>query len=61
MLNIIAGFEKPTAGSPASTAGRRAPGPDRAVVFQEAALFPWLTVRDNVTSARASSPEARQL
>jgi NitT/TauT family transport system ATP-binding protein len=50
ILNIIAGFEQPTAGEfriAGSPPGP--PGPDRAVVFQEPALFPWLTVRGNVT------------
>jgi len=26
----------------------KAPGPDRCVIFQEDALFPWLTVRENI-------------
>jgi len=50
LLNIVAGFEQPSGGSVrigGEAAG--APGPDRAVVFQEPALFPWLTVWDNVT------------
>lgn len=50
LLNIVAGFEKPTAGTFTINGGApKPPGPDRAVVFQESALFPWLTVRDNVT------------
>jgi NitT/TauT family transport system ATP-binding protein len=49
LLNLVAGFEHPSAGS-LSVHGRAVdkPGPDRGVVFQEAALFPWLTVWDNV-------------
>jgi len=49
MLNLIAGFIQPTAGS-ISLDGRTVSGPaaDRAVVFQADAVFPWLTVADNV-------------
>lgn len=49
LLNIIAGFEKPSRGS-VQVAGKHVGGPDpsRIMVFQEFALFPWLTVRDNV-------------
>ncbi|MCH5138984.1 ATP-binding cassette domain-containing protein, partial [Clostridiaceae bacterium UIB06] len=49
LLNIIAGFEKPTSGR-VILEGKEvnSPGPDRAVVFQENALFPWLKVIDNV-------------
>jgi NitT/TauT family transport system ATP-binding protein len=49
LLNIIAGLEQPDEGE-VLVDGRRvgAPGPDRTVMFQEPALFPWLTVRANV-------------
>jgi NitT/TauT family transport system ATP-binding protein len=49
LLNVLAGFEKPTAGE-LSLEGQpiRSPGPDRAVVFQDYALFPWLTVKQNI-------------
>jgi len=49
LLNLIAGFEKPDAGEIVVPEGRvTGPGPDRIVVFQEAALFPWLNVRSNI-------------
>jgi NitT/TauT family transport system ATP-binding protein len=52
LLNLIAGFEKPTAGR-LEVFGQtvQSPGPQRAVVFQEPALFPWLSVWDNVVFA----------
>jgi NitT/TauT family transport system ATP-binding protein len=46
---LIAGFESPTSGVlQVNQQAVHAPGPDRGVVFQEAALFPWLTVWENV-------------
>jgi NitT/TauT family transport system ATP-binding protein len=49
LLNLIAGFEKPTQGTLLVNGGEvLSPGPDRGVVFQEAALFPWLSVWENV-------------
>ncbi len=49
LLNAVAGFSPPTSGSVVA-AGRpvTSPGPDRAMVFQEYALFPWMTVERNV-------------
>jgi ABC-type nitrate/sulfonate/bicarbonate transport system ATPase subunit len=49
-LRIIAGFEEPTTGA-ASVNGKpiTGPGRDRGMVFQDYALFPWMTVRDNIS------------
>lgn len=49
LLNIIAGFEKPSSGKIILDGNEvSSPGTDRAVVFQEHALFPWLKVIENV-------------
>ena len=52
LLNIIGGLEQPTSGS-ATIHGRPilGPGPDRGIIFQQYALFPWLTVKKNVLYA----------
>ncbi len=50
LLNMLAGFEKPTAGSMrvnGKTVGR--PMWTRAMVFQDYALFPWMTVEENIS------------
>lgn len=49
LLNILAGFEDTSSGH-VSIEGERVvkPSPARAVVFQDAALFPWLTVWENI-------------
>lgn len=49
LLNMIAGFLPPSAGT--VRVGDRVvdgPGPERGVVFQQPALYPWLSVRKNV-------------
>jgi NitT/TauT family transport system ATP-binding protein len=50
LLNLIAGIETPDSGE-ITIDGEKVtkPGSDRAVMFQESALFPWLNVIDNVT------------
>jgi len=49
LLNIIAGLDKPTEGAVLLNGQLvKETGPDRIVVFQENALFPWLRVLENV-------------
>jgi len=49
IINLIAGYEKPDRGR-VLIDGKHITGPDweRLVLFQETALFPWLTCYDNV-------------
>ena len=49
LLNAIAGFSQPTSGQ--ILAGGKLitePGPDRGMVFQEYALFPWMSIESNI-------------
>ncbi|WP_443629495.1 ABC transporter ATP-binding protein [Candidatus Njordibacter sp. Uisw_056] len=49
LIQLIAGFDQPTSGQ--ITIGGEpiiGPGKDRLVLFQESALFPWMTTWDNV-------------
>ncbi|BDD91485.1 ABC transporter ATP-binding protein [Pandoraea sp. XJJ-1] len=51
LLNALAGFVQPTSGAIRIDGRAHAaaePGPDRGMVFQEYALFPWMTVAQNI-------------
>ena len=50
LLSLVAGLEDITAGA-IEHGGRSVgpPGPDRCMIFQQASLYPWLSVADNVT------------
>ncbi len=49
IIQLIAGFEMPTSGE-ITMNGKPivGPGKDRLVLFQESALFPWMTTYDNI-------------
>ena len=58
LLRLIAGFDEPSTGD--VTSGGKpitGPGSDRGMVFQDYALFPWMTVRQNI----GFGPRQRQL
>jgi NitT/TauT family transport system ATP-binding protein len=65
LMNVLAGLESPTSGR-ALVDGKDVvgPGPERGVIFQQYALFPWLTVRKNVEFglkvAGLGAPERRK-
>ena len=61
LLNLIAGLEQPTSGVIRQNGEKiTAPGSDRVVIFQEAALFPWLNVIQNVEFGLIGRMNARK-
>jgi NitT/TauT family transport system ATP-binding protein len=63
LLNIVGGFLEPSRGQ-ALVEGKPVHGPDprRIFVFQENGIFPWLTVRDNISfGLRKDDPKRDEL
>jgi NitT/TauT family transport system ATP-binding protein len=66
ILNLIAGFIKPTSGKLLFNGNTiKEPGPERTIIFQEYALFPWYTVRKNIefglTAKKINTAESRRI
>ena len=60
LLKIVAGFLLPSSGKVLLKGTIvKTPGPDRCVVFQEDALFPWLTVRENIAFGLTGRGESK--
>ncbi len=61
LLNLAAGLDTPTSGE-IILDGRRVtrPGADRVVMFQQAALFPWLNVMENVMFGLSAAGYSRE-
>lgn len=62
LIDLVAGFSKPSWGA-ISAFGKpvRKPGPDRVIVFQDHAVFPWYTVVDNVAYGLRRQGVKRQM
>ena len=62
VLNLLAGLQMPSSGSVALDGrGIQGPGPERGVMFQDYALFPWHTVKGNVEFGLRHGPAGRGL
>ncbi len=62
LLHMVAGLETPSSG--ALVAGGepiRSPSPKRTLVFQEHALYPWLSLQDNVALALEFQKQPRAI
>ena len=59
LIQLIAGFEMPSTGSIMMNGKPvTGPGKDRLVLFQESALFPWMTTYDNIMYGPRARGEA---
>ena len=61
LIRLLAGFEKPSSGT-ITINGKpvEKPAKDRLVVFQESALFPWMTTQDNILFGPRARSEANK-
>ena len=60
LLNVVAGFEAVSGGHVLNEGELvKKPSPSRAVVFQDAALFPWMNVRENIVFGPRSQGAAK--
>lgn len=61
LLNIVAGLTAPTSGTlTLDDAPITGPSPDRGMLFQDYALFPWRTVRGNIEFGLRFGPRSRR-